>query len=505
MALLLTPSTFLHLSLLLPLLPAPAAPPVQAGETVVKKAAAAFKERFKAHNPNTRVAAVKGLMDADSAEGAELLVKALEDDDLVIRAAALEMLKGYRSPGSLQVLLKALGSRKSRVRAWSAVALGYRAGAKGTEREQIREVLHVLLEKEKKTEARAGVLRALGRLGDKEAGPWIVPYLKERSPAVRMEAAYALGRIRPEGAVSLLVGLLDDPAWPVQVQAARSLFRLKDPRTVPALLRRLPRARGRVKEDLLKGLTALTGRDFGLEFDRWEEWWDTEGKAFVKSFDPSREYKAPPRRRYAEGISYYRIRTFSRRLLFVLDVSGSMLEEFLPAKSYGYGLKQIPRIEVAKKELVKLIRNMEPDTFFNMVYFASHTQAWKDKLMAATARNKKEAVKFVERYEVKARGPETLTNLYEALDLVFTRAEKELPKHGGEVIADTVFLLSDGVPYGPEWLTDRDAIVWAVRERNRHLKLKIHTISLAGDMETPRFLTRLSKPSGGEMKNVLVD
>jgi len=59
------------------------------------------------------------------------------------------------------------------------------------------------------------------------------------------------------------------------------------------------------------------------------------------------------------------------------------------------------------------------------------------------------------------------------------------------------------VPYGPNWLTDREAIVHACKEQNRHLKIRIHTISLAGDMETPRFLSRISSPNGGEMKDVL--
>ena len=69
--------------------------------------------------------------------------------------------------------------------------------------------------------------------------------------------------------------------------------------------------------------------------------------------------------------------------------------------------------------------------------------------------------------------------------------------------ADTIFLLSDGVPFGPNFLTNRDAIVDTLRERNRHLKMRIHTISPGrrhgnAAVPVPDLLA-----NGGQMKDVL--
>ncbi len=476
--------------------------PPQVDEEVANKAIAAFKQGIDASNINERVAAVKALRDADCRKATVLLVDILNDEDPVIPACALEMLKGFHAPESIGYLVtKGLESRKSRQRMWCAIALGYHRDAGPS----AVEALLALLKKEKKPEVKAGIIRALGRLRVEEAGPQILKAVKDKSLDVRIEAAYALARIKPEGALTALIGLLYDPVWQVRLEATHGLFKFRDPETVPVFIKRLPEEKGRLKEDILSGLSDMTARNFELDYEAWEKWWSENRETFLANFDPDRKKKVKKKREYAKGVSYYNIRTYSKRFYFVLDISGSMLGEFLPAKSYDYGLTQIPRIDLAKQELLKMIESMSEDTAFNIIYFASHATPWKNKLESAKKRNKNDAVKFVENIDVQPRGMNTLTNLYDALDIVLAKAEELLHKKTKEEIGDTLFLLSDGVPFGENWLTDRDAIVWTIRERNRHLKIRIHTISLAGDMETPRFLTALSKPSGGEMKNVLTD
>jgi len=247
----------------------------------------------------------------------------------------------------------------------------------------------------------------------------------------------------------------------------------------------------------------MTKQDFGPDYTEWQKWWSDNGDDFLKGKAGKKSRRFNQETKKYANYSYYNITTYSKCFVFVLDCSGSMMGEILPAKSYGYGLSRIARIKLAKQELIKLIENLTEDTAFNIVHFANYPVKWKDGLEMASKRGKKEAVEFVERITCMERGENVLTNLYDAMNTVFDMATPALTKKRYSSAADTIFLLSDGVPYGPNWLTDREAIVHACKEQNRHLKIRIHTISLAGDMETPRFLSRISSPNGGEMKDVL--
>jgi len=184
----------------------------------------------------------------------------------------------------------------------------------------------------------------------------------------------------------------------------------------------------------------------------------------------------------------------------------------VPAKSYGYGFKEVPRLKLAKEEMVKLLKELDRDTAFNIVHFMGNPEAWKDSLIMATKSNIKEALDYVDQMntwesnwvDAKKGYLQTATNIYGALDMVFKWAEDGFNRQRRSSPAiDTIFLLTDGVPAGPDWITDRDAIPFVIKERNRYLKIRIHTISLTDDLRSPVFLEKLSKPSGGEIKDVL--
>jgi len=473
----------------------------QVDEEVADKLIAGFKRGIDSSDADEQVAVILALKDADCSQAADYLLKVLDEDDIVLKIAVYETLKSYKNPETLETIIKkGLMSRKAEVRRWSAVSLGYMPDPAP----EAAAMLLKTLKKERHPGAKAAEIRALGRLKAKEAGELILKEIGDKDAVVRMECAYALSRIQPDGTLEAIAGLLTDPVWQVRVQAVERLDRFNDPRIIPFLIKRLPRENGRLREDILSKLCAITGQDFGLDYERWDGWWSDNEDSFIKEFGgkKTRRYKKP---KYAEGYSYYNITTYSKNFIFVLDVSGSMTETILPAKSYGYGLKQIPRINLAKQQLIKLIETLGEDTAFNIVYFAGFVTEWKDSLQSGTKRNKDDAVDFVNNIQCIERGKimAVTTNLYTAMDSVLKMAEDGFAKKSHSAAADTVFLLSDGVPTGPDWLTDREAIAFVLRERNRYLKMRIHTISLAGDMETPRFLLKLSEPNGGELKNVL--
>lgn len=475
--------------------------PLSGQDEIAKQAIVNFKRDIDSSSVDEQVNAIFGMKDADCEKGASLLLDLFKEDDMVVKSCALEVLKKFRSPESVgYVINKGLKSRKAEVRQWSAVTLGYMTDPGPEATAAVAEALA----KEKKPEAKAAMIRALGRFKHKEAADLILKSLNDKDMVVRMEVAYAMGKIQHDGALTPLITLLRDPVWQVRVQALESMAKFNNPDIIPVLIKRLPKENGRLREDILQKLGDMTGQDFGVDHQKWTAWWNDNEDALRKEFG-KRKRRRYKKKLYADGYSYYNIATYSKSFVFIIDVSGSMLGEILPAKSYGFGLQQIPRIDLAKQELVKLINNLSEDTNFNIIYFAKDSTMWKKKLETASKRGKEEAVGFVEGIMPLERGLASFTNLYAALDMAFELVEEGVKKSGKRysAAADTIFLLSDGVPYGPNWLTNRNAIVYSAKERNRHLKMRIHTISLAGDMETPRFLSRLSSPNGGEMKDVL--
>ena len=475
-------------------------------EEVIKKYLADFKNNIDSSSVDDRVGAVKGLKYADCAKAAELLVDLLHEKDPIVPVAACEILKGYRSEEAVKVILtEGFLGRRPAARKWSALALGYMYDP-GPEAKAA--LLDALKKKSLDFEVHLAVVRALGRQKVAEAGPLILPEIRHKDPRMRMEAAYAISRIKPEGALKAVASLIDDKIWQVRVQAVNRLGWMKDRAIVPILIRRLARENGRLREDIIDILTKMTRLDYGLDVKRWDAWWKASGEAFLKSDEKAkrRRYKKPV---YASG--YFSISTYSKSYIFIIDLSKSMEWTIVPAKSYGYGFKEVQRLELAKKELVKLIDTMESDTAFNIVHFMGNPDSWKETLISATKENKREALDYVKQMNVwesnwvDARKGylQTATNIYGALDMVFTWAEESFGRKRAGTPVDTIFLLTDGMPAGPDWLTDRDAIPWVIEERNRYLKIRIHTISLTDDAQSPVFLGQLSKPNGGECRDVL--
>jgi hypothetical protein len=138
-------------------------------------------------------------------------------------------------------------------------------------------------------------------------------------------------------------------------------------------------------------------------------------------------------------------------IVFVLDISGSMLSTDLPSgkdpavkrprtvvrKREGEDeeKKEEPpserqRMLRAKNELSNVVKALGEDVKFNIVTFSSDVTPWKQTLVPASAANKKDAVEHIQ--ALKAEGV-TVTDL--ALESAFAHLE-----------ADTIYLVSDGVP-----------------------------------------------------------
>ncbi len=180
------------------------------------------------------------------------------------------------------------------------------------------------------------------------------------------------------------------------------------------------------------------------------------------------------RKKQTDGdVSFFGLRTHSRRVLYLLDVSGSMI---FPMD--GKGGKREKRIDRTRRALMQSLMDLPADVTFNVALFASGVRAWERGLKPADAGNREAALDFLEDRAVVGG-----TNVYAALEFALRSG------------ADTVFLLTDGEP-SVGVIVDPALLLAETEERTRYGRLVIHTVGLAQD-QNAELLTNLAHLTGG--------
>ena len=283
---------------------------------------------------------------------------------------------------------------------------------------------------------------------------------------------------------------LDAPSWHLRSRSVAALATLRDARAIPVLVDRLEAEEGRLRSDVGAALVALTGQDFHGNVTLWRRWWADHAEGFVvpEAAPPSSEEKA-----LAEvGLTFFGLSTESQRVLFVLDVSGSM-ERPMATYQTGGGAGD-RRIDVARRELLKALGGIRDGGVFNIVCYASDVWTWADEPVVMEPEARAEATAFVE-----GIAPVGGTNVYGAMQTGLFQARGAKKKKGAprwvEPAYDTIFLMSDGVP-SMGVSTDRDGILTMVSEENADLGIVIHTIGLSNEQDAV-LMRSLAEQNGG--------
>ena len=95
------------------------------------------------------------------------------------------------------------------------------------------------------------------------------------------------------------------------------------------LIGRLKTVEGRELTDCGEALTSLTGMDFHGNVELWRRWWADNEEGFVVP-ELKEETDASVAAEESIGVTFFGIRTDSRRVMFVLDLSGSMNFAMIP-------------------------------------------------------------------------------------------------------------------------------------------------------------------------------
>jgi len=276
-----------------------------------------------------------------------------------------------------------------------------------------------------------------------------------------------------------LIKALDSADWSVRLAALQGLESVRTKETVGLLIARMQQEVGRMQAEFAEVLWRLTGQPFHTQPLAWKGWWEKNSAGFepITEAELAKRQADEDARRLKQisKASFFGIRIKSRRVIFILDVSGSMNE--LTRAVYS-GKSGEPRITVAKRELSRCIDALEPDSLFNMVVFSSGVDKWMAEGIAdSKGVTREEAKSYVDK--LAANGG---TNLYGSLQAAFEDHD-----------VDTIFVLSDGEPSVGE-VTDPGAIREHVKEWNEHRGIVINSIAVGGTFEILRWL---AEDSGG--------
>jgi hypothetical protein len=298
----------------------------------------------------------------------------------------------------------------------------------------------------------------------------LLPHASGRTPGLRVAALQLLAQCadvdRP-AALQAARAALTHKLWNVRAAAIGLLGALRLADAVPLLFERLDAEQARLHEDVAATLKDLTGLQFPTTA-LWRQWWAKEGATFVVPERTPREPK--PRDRAATTASYWDLPVVSDRVVFVVDVSGSMNQPF--------GTGDATRLDEAKRQLIRVLGALPAKAKANVIAFGNGAEGLAAGLQTIDDRRRKSAATWTE--ALQAHGA---TNVHAALELAF--AEQE---------ADTIFLLTDGRP-SIGAIVAPDALAREVQRWNVGRGLRIHTVALGGRSD---FLERLAVESGGE-------
>lgn len=333
----------------------------------------------------------------------------------------------------------------------------------------------------------AAVLDATSKLRGKEAA-WLdalAKYAKSSKLEVRNAALMQLGAVGDAKHLEVLTTAFDDADWSTRYAALVGLEGLRSKEAVGAIVKRLDKEEGLMLNRCAEALFRLTGKPFRTSAPAWSTWWEKEGAGFtpISTADLAKLQSDDEMRRLKQvdetSAKFFGIRIVSRRVLFIIDVSGSMAWDLHSEQAPG-DPKQT-RMEIAKRELLACIDALDPKSLFNVQVFSSDVDRWLDGGIAAYSKsNKTEAKAYVEKL-----APAGGTNIYGALKDAFTDPD-----------VDTIFFLSDGEPSVGE-VTDQASIRERVREWNEHRRIVIHSIAVGGSFN---ILEWLALDSGGTHK-----
>jgi HEAT repeat protein len=480
-----------------------------------------FQKLFKKYKEEAlQVEAVLTLKGQECPPAVDELLRLMKNPAVQVQQTALLVLESYREQPTFQPLMDSLLSLKDEEQ--RALIIKVLGAAKMT---AALPMLKKTAEVTKSPAVKFELLRAFSHLGDGSVEPMVGTMLSDPDAGVRMTAADCAAVLNLRALGKHVVPLLDDPEWQVQSAAVNAVGKLRPIEAISPLIE-LMRKPGRIRTECADSLFRITAYEFGVEPDEWATAWASMQKlGWRPPTDEELAKKAEARKKndvkYGKKLAHNTfagIQTTSTRVLFIIDVSGSMDDRVVEVEKFP-GYADLKKFTVVKKNLIDALDSLTQDTFFDIVAFASDLHVWKGKLVPANIINRDTAKAWVARLnpiggtedqELSQAGllgmvnlSEGKTNTLKALlysfsidpDVAQRTTITGLDKNAIKSKLDTVYFLSDGRPSVGK-LVDTNEILKEVKRCNDMYRLVIHTIAI-GEFEK-EFLRSLAAQNGGE-------
>ena len=472
-----------------------------------------FKKYFRKYKDSaSRVEAVLALEGQTDPEVVKILEPILRDKDPAVVSAAVGVLAGLTHPACQTAIIELLaGSSKEPVRLGILRVLAF--GALDHDGAAVRECLV-----DRSWQVRRRAAMALVALNQREFIPDLLLLCEDKEVAVRCTALDGLTTMKADEVRAPASALLTDEAWQVRASAIAALGTVRHRDSIPLLIERLKLEDGRLADDAIAALEYLTARAFGPRIELWERFWTqykdryqipTEAE-LAKLAKRRAELKAIYQPVPGEATTYHGIQSKSRKVLFVIDVSGSMESEVVEKDRFkDGGYPSYSRMDIVKTELARTIDGLPKETMFNILSFATKVRPWKKKLVKANVLSKSSAMEWTSKLEplggasnndlasVGLVGTANLgagrTNTWGALSWALAM-DLEAKRDPYLLEVDTIFFLSDGRPTHGK-IVDIEDILKGVREANDLRKVVLHTIAIGEFQKT--FMMRLAQNNGG--------
>ncbi len=345
--------------------------------------------------------------------------------------------------------------------------------------ERLGEYFEDLLAKKKSSPDKVALVMIVGgKMTDSRSEQWLLQGLRHQRELVTRMAIDSVRERRSKAAIPVLIEILEERG----IDGGALAFEARNT------------------------LISFTQRNFDTAAD-WRKFWDAnqetidpqligdeDGTTGVAPVDPDNMPE------------FFGLKIVSTNVVFLVDISGSMLQYDEDAKGTDGTEKGRQRITRVQRELGEAIMKLSKDAYFNVIAFNDRVDRFQKKLVKAKRGAKGSALKFVNKLNAD-RGTDTGL----ALEAAF-----EDPR------VDTVVLLSDGAPHTqagePQQLIP--IVEQKLRNLNRLRKVRLYTLGFAGEGKWPtgskysgqqiranpaeleRFLTRLAEEHGGNYRRI---
>lgn len=327
--------------------------------------------------------------------------------------------------------------------------------------------------------------------------------MRDSDPGVRLVTLQGLAERKDPSTLDLCIKALKESGWPHRLAAAEALAGIGDVRAVAPLIDAIVVEEGRLIEDFADALAALTGQQLGAEPAAWRAWYEDNKETLAESGAKPKSTKRV-KKLDRTVVDFYGVKTRSRRVMFLIDISGSMKDPLTEERGTTTGegdddLLKGPKIEVAKRLLKQAIRNLSEETYFNIITFNHVVKTFQPTMIQAKQANKNDAYLMINDLE-----PMGATFTYGALKESFRLGGRGVSDKAYDPGVDTIILLSDGAPTDDSIDNakpmDAKKILDQVDVWNGLSKVKIHTIAIDPGLSGGgfhKFMKALAKRNGG--------